>query len=172
MIRTIKGSTLKTKGVGSDSASSNSTAMTILTTLLIPQGDIRAGIVNTDSIILRTLLRKGTGFASTYTVTVYWNTSASLTGAVQLATLDVLGTWSAPHIYRTMKSDVILGSDRIKTYSSTTSTQTDLGDLAASMSTITGVDFTVDSYFIVAAIRTSLERTPDSITCSYLTIEI
>jgi len=173
MIRNIKDNNIKLIGSCDDSPSSSSAYMTILKSLLIPARSVSVGIGNlNDSMIIRALLRKGTIFSSTYNVVIYWNSSVSLVGAVQVATLDVLGTWSAPHIYRCVKADNdILGAHKLKTFSSTTSLMTDIGNSANAISTL-DVDFSVDSYFIVAAMRTSIGRLNDSIVCSYLTVEL
>lgn len=173
MIRNIKDNNIKLIGSCDDSPSSGLLSMTILKSLLIPARSVSVGIGNlNDSMIIRALLRKGTTFNSSYNVVIYWNSSVSLVGAVQVATLDVPGTWSAPYIYRHVKADNdILGAHKLKTFSSTTSLMTDIGDDANAISTL-DVDFSVDSYFIVAAKRISISKSFDSIVCSYLTVEL
>lgn len=174
MIRNIKDNNIKLIGSCDDSSSSSSTSMTILKSLLIPARSVSVGVGNlNDSMIIRALLRKGTIFNnSVYNVVIYWNSSVSLVGAVQVATLDVSATWSAPHIYRHVKADNdILGAHKLKTFPSTTSSMTDIGDSVNAISTL-DVDFSVDSYFIVAAMRITTGRIYDPIVCSYLTVEL
>ena len=87
-----------------------------------------------------------------FTYYLYWNTSSSLTGAVQLGTFTTAassnGVSFLRHIY--LKYDPPL--DGFYVFDPTVSSIYDYGDITSGLLTaVTGIDFTIDGYLIYAA---------------------
>jgi hypothetical protein len=101
-----------------------------------------------------------TTFTPTFTYYLYWNTSSSLTGAVQVGTFTTAagsnGVSFIRHIYP--KNDG--GTDKIYVIDPTVSLIYDYGDITSGLlTTVTGIDFTIDGYLIYAANKISSKAT-------------
>ena len=165
MIRKINGVDLKLLSSGSDSSStSQKVTPALLKTVLVPANTINPY----DTIRIRTLFRKTTVVSSPFTIYLYWNTSNSLTGAIQVAIYNATGTTPSPMLYRTIK---FRNNDTADFLSSSFSTTSDIGDMASG-TTNAAIRYTVDGYYMSAAMCTGTGRIEDTILCSYLTIEL
>jgi hypothetical protein len=165
MLRKINSKKIRIPGNGQDSSSVSPTTETVVRVMPLGANDLR-----TDDVArVRTVLRKGTGFNSTFTIKIYWNTSTSLTGAVQLATFTCTGTDSSPSIHRVF---VVKSSSSLEIFSPTTSSNSSLGESTAAGNLVTGLNFATSGYILVSVIRTSSGRANDSIVCSYLSLEV
>lgn len=165
MLRKIKGENIKLIGSGVNSASTSSKAIIALKSVLVPANSFKAW----DTVLIRTMFRKATALNSPYTIYLYWNTVSTLNGSqIQIATYNAAGTTPSPILLRTFK---VRNNDTIDILNTTFSTHIDIGDFATTISN-PAVQSSVDGYFIAAVICTGINRTEDTIVCSYLTIEV
>ncbi len=166
MIRKINDIDIKLLGSGNDSATTTSNVSPVLLkSVLVPANTIKIY----DNIRVRSLFRKETVNSTTYNIYLYWNTSAALNGSeTQVAIYNVLGTEPSPNLYRTIN---VGASDTFYVMNTSFSSLSDIGDFNTTISSLT-VDYSIDGYFIAAALRTSGTRTNDNILCSYLTVEL
>jgi len=93
-----------------------------------------------------------TTFVPTFTYYLYWNTSSSLTGAIQLGTFTTAagsdGVSFLRHIYPSDSG----ATDKIYVFDPIVSSIYDYGDITSGLLTaVTGIDFTIDGYLIYAA---------------------
>lgn len=142
---------------------SNSNTATILTTLTIPAGTFTAG----DLLTLEAAFLKG-GTAGGVAINLAINTSNSIPGGGgSLATrTNLSGVWQP----LTRRAAIVsTGSGGATTlYSTSTSTDNDLGVSAATTSSVT-IDWTVTQYLIAWA-QMSVRSTGETISCQWLKV--
>lgn len=165
MIRKINDIDLKLLGSGNDSATTSGKFTPVkLKTVLVLANTIKPY----DTIRVRALFRKETTLNSPFIIYLYWNTSDSLTGAIQIATYTVGGTTPSPCLYRTIH---FRNNNTVDIMSTTFSSFVDTGDFITNVNNI-AVQYTVDGYYMAAAVCTGINRIEDAILCSYLTVEL
>lgn len=163
MIRKYKNREIRPIGDGNDSGAISVTVDTIIRSVAVAGDVFESG----DIITVRALLRKTTSYGG-YTIKLWHNSTASLTGA------DLLGTFacdiddSTPIIYRRL---AIGDSEACRCFNVTTSASNDLGESSSAIST-PDLSYSSNGYYIISVKSTVANRTNDTITCSYLTIEI
>lgn len=162
MIRKYKGKEIRIIGTGIDSSGTSTGSDVKLTSVLVPAGTITVD----DVITIRSFLRATTTYGG-HTVTLWWNTSDSLTGALGLAKYETSGN-AAPSIYRRI---LFTELDSAIMFNTGTASSTDLGESTAAYSTV-AIDTEVDGYFMISSRATTSGRTNDTMVCSFLTIRI
>lgn len=140
-------------------SSTSSTTYTLLYSGLIPANTFTTG----DLIRIEATFRK-TNTVNNYTVRLNINTSASLTGATQIATRSPASTILFAKIRRlaTIKS-----ATNTEMYPATTSINTDITESSTAVSTL-NIDWTVDQYIIVSG---AIVNTSDTIIFSSIIVE-
>jgi len=164
MIRKLNNKNLKLIGNGADSISSNSTSLTLLRSLLVPANSIK----QFDVVRFTAFFRKS-GTSSNNTIYLYWNTSASLTGAVLLGSYQITAA-SLIRYALVNRSAVFATSSIAQILDTSTLTVNDFGDYAGGTSNVS-INTAADGYLIAAALG-STARLVDNITCSFIFIEI
>lgn len=128
-------------------AVTGTTNITLTSTLLIPANTAGVG----DSISLKARALK-TGANGTSKVYIYANTSATLSGAILLATGPATG---ATNLVQQLSREFVIKSTTITNgFSSTILSYTD--DTAVSTITNSNIDWTVNQYFIFAILNQSI----------------
>ena len=165
MIRKVSGENLRTPGIGSYSSTVSPTTETIVGYMTVGAGELTTG----DVCRIRAPFTKGTGFNSTFDIRLYYNTSSSLTGAVQLGVYTVDGADPSPIMHRVF---VIKSSSSLDIMNTTDNQYSSILSSTNGGSTVTSLNFNSISYFIFTVIRTSTGRANDSITMNYITLEV
>ena len=165
MIRKINGKNLRTPGIGPYSTTVSPTTDTIVGYITVGANELQTG----DVCRIRAPFTKGTGFNSTFVIKIYYNTSASLTGASLLGLYSVAGTDPSPILHRTF---VIKSSSSLDIMNTTDDQYSSIISSTNGGSTVTSLNFNSTSYFIFTVIRTSTGRANDSITMNYITLEV
>ena len=88
----------------------------------------------------------------TFTYYLYWNTGSTITGAIQLGTITTAASSSGVSFIRHIHPSDDGGTDKIYVFDPTVSFISDYGDTTSGLlTTVTGIDFTIDGYLIYAA---------------------
>lgn len=150
------------------STTRNSGTVSIMDSVLIPANTLNSG----DHIIISfnaNLTSVGDAFGNYY---LYWNTSGTtLTGAVQLGFYQ---TSTAITFARMDRHVIVNSSSSVYTLTPTINLSFDYGDALGGVDLISGINFTVDSYFIYAVGMTIPDKLFDSATSTgyKFTVEI
>lgn len=87
-----------------------------------------------------------------FTYYLYWNTSSSLTGAIQLGTFTTAASSNGVSFLRHIYPSDSGATNKIYVIDPTVSLIYDYGDITTGLLTaVTGIDFTIDGYLIYAA---------------------
>lgn len=166
MIRKWNSENLRTPGIGSTPSVVSSITDTLLASQQIPAGTFVVG----DNIRIRAMYSKGIANSTDYTIRLHWNTAPNLVGAIQLAQYNVIGSSdTSPSLYRNMTFKIFNTAIMILTGTSLTD---DITIGSHSADTISNIFIGSGAYILASAQRTSIQRTFDSITCYYLSIEV
>lgn len=139
--------------VTAGSATSN-TADTLLNSVLVPANTFTAG----DVVMMEAMVSKSASLG-TYIMRFYWNTTSSLSGAIQIGVSSTLGT--------TVRSQVMNRQGLIRTANgggtgtlvANSSTAVNSDTLTTGASSTLAINWTIDGYFIVSASHTSASET-------------
>jgi len=144
-------------------AVTGTTANTLSKSLLVPANTLKA-----NSIVNLIARAAKTGTAGTIQLRLYWNTTASLTGAILLATTTANAASSVfSQMSRWIPVEVANGTGNgTRMFTATTFATADFGVSTAALSTL-ALDWTVDSYLICAIQNGSAS---DSSVCNVLSI--
>jgi hypothetical protein len=144
-------------------AVTGTTASTLSKSLLVPANTLKA-----NSMVMLLARAAKTGNAGTIQLRLYWNTTASLTGAILLATTAAGAASSVfSQLSRWIPVEVANGTGNgTRVFTATTFASTDFGVSTAAVSTL-ALDWTVDSYLICAIQNGSAS---DSSVCNVLSI--
>jgi len=160
MIRKVNGQNLRIPGIGSDSAPTSSAGITILQSMYIPANTLMVE----ECYVLRTLFVK-VGTSGVFTLRIYWNSSANLTGAILVQTYSVSAGLTGIPLYRHL---VVKGSSSTLVLNPTGGSRIDIGDINDTTSDLS-ITTTTNGYFIATAQRVS---GADSVYNSYITLEV
>jgi hypothetical protein len=141
----------------------NSTSITLIHSILIPANTFVAD----DIVTIETCITKS-ATNNQFSQYFYINTSASLSGAILIATNTGIGlSTRASQLYRRLAINVPAGTGNATTaVNSTFSARDDVGatNYTTGFSTLS-INWTVDQYLIVAG---SVVSTSDSLTCQWI----
>jgi hypothetical protein len=137
---------LKVNDNTNGTAVTGTTANTLSKSLLVPANTLKA-----NSIVNLVARAAKTGTAGTIQLRLYWNTTASLTGAILLATTAANAASSLfSQLARWIPVEVANGTGNgTRMFTPTTFAVSDFGVSTAALSTL-ALDWTVDSYLICA----------------------
>jgi len=154
---------LKVSDNTNGTAVTGTTANTLSKSLLVPANTLKA-----NSVVMLLARAAKTGNAGTIQLRLYWNTTASLTGAILLATTTANAASSLfSQMSRWIPVEVANGTGNgTRMFTATTFAATDFGVSTAALSTL-ALDWTVDSYLICAIQNGSAL---DSSVCNVLSI--
>lgn len=154
---------LKVSDNTNGTAVTGTTASTLSKSLLVPANTLKA-----NSMVMLLARAAKTGNAGTIQLRLYWNTTASLTGAILLATTAAGAASSVfSQLSRWIPVEVANGTGNgTRVFTATTFASTDFGVSTAAVSTL-ALDWTVDSYLICAIQNGSAS---DSSVCNVLSI--
>jgi hypothetical protein len=148
MIRKANGQNLRITAnaqVGSESAC---VSETILGSVTLPPNFLSAGAI----ITVRNSCRKSST-SSAFTYKLYFNTTANITGALQLGTFTVSNTSVSPNIYRRF---VFTSATTAAGLASTFSASNDVGDFTSTVATFTFTNWLVGGgVFFVTGLRSA-----------------
>ena len=141
----------------------NSTSITLIHSILIPANTFVAD----DIVTIETCISKS-ATNNTFSQYFYINTSASLTGAILIATnTAVVAATRAAQLYRRLAINVAAGTGNATiAVNSTINARDDIGvaNYTTGFSTLS-INWTVDQYLIVAG---SVVSTSDILTCQWI----
>ena len=154
---------LKVSDNTNGTAVTGTTANTLSKSLLVKANTLKAG-----SVVILLARAAKTGNAGTIQLRLYWNTTASLTGAILLATTAAGASSSVfSQMSRWIPVEVANGTGNgTRMFTATTFAATDFGVSTAAISTL-ALDWTVDSY-LICAIQNGAAG--DSSVCNVLSI--
>jgi len=154
---------LKVSDNTNGTAVTGTTANTLSKSLLVKANTLKAG-----SVVILLARAAKTGNAGTIQLRLYWNTTASLTGAILLATTAAGASSSVfSQMSRWIPVEVANGTGNgTRMFTPTTFAATDFGVSTAAISTL-ALDWTVDSY-LICAIQNGAAG--DSSVCNVLSI--
>jgi hypothetical protein len=154
---------LKVSDNTNGTAVTGTTANTLSKSLLVKANTLKAG-----SVVILLARAAKTGNAGTIQLRLYWNTTASLTGAILLATTAAGASSSVfSQMSRWIPVEVGNGTGNgTRMFTATTFAATDFGVSTAAISTL-ALDWTVDSY-LICAIQNGAAG--DSSVCNVLSI--
>ena len=139
--------------VTAGSATSN-TANTLLNSVLVPANTFTAG----DVVMMEAMVSKSAAL-STYTMYFYWNTTNSLSGAIQIG---ISGTLGSPVRSQVMNRQALIRTANgggTGTLVANSSTGINLDSIVTGASSTLAINWTVDGYFIVSASHISASET-------------
>jgi hypothetical protein len=141
----------------------NSTSITLIHSILIPANTFVA-----DDVVTIETCNSKSATNNTFSQYFYINTSASLSGAILIATNTGIGaTTRAAQLYRRLTINVATGTGNATiSVNSTFNARDDVGaaNYTTGFSTLS-INWTVDQYLIVAG---SVVSTSDSLTCQWI----
>jgi hypothetical protein len=154
---------IKVTDISNGTAVTGTTANTLSKSLLVKANTLKAG--SAAQLIARAAK---TGNAGTIQLRLYWNTSASLVGAILLATTTANAASSVfSQMSRWIPVEVANGTlNGTRMFTPTTFAASDFGVSTAAISTL-ALDWTVDSYLICAIQNGSAL---DSSVCNFLAL--
>jgi hypothetical protein len=140
----------------------NSTSITLIHSILIPANTFVAD----DIVTIETCITKS-ATNNLFSQYFYINTSASLTGAILIATNTGIGlSTRASQLYRRLAINVPAGTgNATMAINSTFSARDDISNIYTTGFSTLAIDWTANQYLIVAG---SVVNTSDSLTCEWI----
>jgi hypothetical protein len=145
--RKKNGIALRISGTGLRSADPCSTESILGSVAIAPDYLVSGAIITTTNGIIKS------GTTDAFTIKLYWNTSASLSGALQMGTYSVVAANTSPNLFRRFVFD---SATTAKGMASTFSATNDSGDIATTVASYTFSSWLINGgYFFITGLRTS-----------------
>lgn len=167
MIKNINGINFNLESSIVSTTTSSSAAITIMDSVLIPALTLNDEYVVTFNIVANIAVI-GDAYVNYY---LFWNTGSTVSGAIQLGYYQTTSTDTNMLLHRHLI--VKPRSNQFLVMDPTFDVSHDYGNFSTSISTVSGIDISTDSYFIYAAQIVRPAKSDGATTTGYqFTIEI